>query len=100
MELAHLDQVIAIFQDYCQQVIKPEDLEKVVLVDTILLDHERNDEELKDIAYLAPFGEGNQEPMFLLEKIKVLRAEVLGKKNNHLKIYGEFGTKGIVIMMR
>lgn len=100
VELGHLEQVIQIFQNYCQENITPDQLEKVTKVDTVLLDHEWNDEELKDIALLAPFGEGNQEPLFMLKHIKVVRVEVMGKKSNHLKIYGEFGNKGIVIMMR
>lgn len=100
VELEHLERVIGIFQDYCEKTINPDDLEKLTLIDTILLDHERNDEELRDIAYLAPFGEGNQEPVFLLENIKIHRAEAIGKKSNHLKIYGEFWSKTIVIMMR
>ena len=100
VELDHLEQVIQIFQNYCQENITPDQLEKVTKVDTVLLDHEWNDEELRDIALLAPFGEGNQEPLFMLEHIKVVRVEVMGKKSNHLKIYGEFGNKGIVIMMR
>lgn len=90
VELEHLERVIGIFQEYCEKTINPDDLEKLTLIDTILLDHERNDEELRDIAYLAPFGEGNQEPVFLLENIKIHRAEAIGKKSNHLKIYGEF----------
>lgn len=100
VELEHLERVIGIFQEYCEKTINPDDLEKLTLIDTILLDHERNDEELRDIAYLAPFGEGNQEPVFLLENIKIHRAEAIGKKSNHLKIYGEFWSKTIVIMMR
>lgn len=53
--LDHLDHVIQIFQDYCQREISLDQLEKVTQVDTVLLDHEWNDEELRDIALLAPF---------------------------------------------
>lgn len=45
------------------------------MVDTILQPHEWNWEELEAIQLLAPFGEGNQEPNFLLENIKVDRVE-------------------------
>lgn len=73
--LEYLEKVISIFQDYCQTRIKPEDMIKVSQVDTVLFDHERNSEELSEIQQLAPFGEGNQEPNFLLEHIKVERVE-------------------------
>lgn len=99
VELAQLDKVITLFQHYCQTKIKTEDLEKITLVDTILLPHERNYEELKDIELLAPFGEANQEPTFLLENIKVERVESLGKNSKHLKIYGNFGEKTLVILL-
>lgn len=46
-----------------------------MLVDTEILPHERNTEELSEIDQLAPFGEGNQEPSFLFEQIKVERVE-------------------------
>ena len=97
--LDHLDHVIQIFQDYCQWEITSDQLEKVTQVDTILLDHEWNDEELRDIALLAPFWEGNQEPLFMFEHIKVARVEAIWKKSNHLKIYGQFWEKTVVIMM-
>lgn len=97
--LEQLDTVLEIFQDYCEKNISPEDLEKITLVDTILLPHERNHEELKDVQLLAPFGEANQEPTFLLEKIKVERVETIGKNSKHLKIYGTFGEKTIVLMI-
>ena len=97
--LDHLDHVIQIFQDYCQREITSDQLEKVTQVDTVLLDHEWNDEELRDIALLAPFWEGNQEPLFMFDHIKVARVEAIWKKSNHLKIYGQFWEKTVVIMM-
>ena len=97
--LDHLDHVIQIFQDYCQWEITSDQLEKVTQVDTVLLDHEWNDEELRDIALLGPFWEGNQEPLFMFEHIKVARVEAIWKKSNHLKIYGQFWEKTVVIMM-
>jgi hypothetical protein len=50
-----LDKVLEIFQNYCQEKISPEDLEKTTLIDTKLWDHEWNDDELKEIQLLAPF---------------------------------------------
>ena len=75
VDLEHLDTVLGIFQNYCQSRITSEQLEKVIQVDTSLLSHEWNAEELSEIEQLAPFGEGNQEPNFLLEGIKVEKVE-------------------------
>lgn len=75
VEIEHLEKVISIFQKHCEDGISEEQLERVSVVDTILLPHERNHEELSEIESLAPFGEGNGEPNFLFEKIKVERVE-------------------------
>jgi hypothetical protein len=67
--------VLEIFQKHCQSCITVDQLEKITLVDTEILPHERNTEELSEIDQLAPFGEGNQEPSFLFEQIRVERVE-------------------------
>lgn len=96
VDLEHLDTVLSIFQNYCQSCITSEQLEKVIQVDTCLLSHEWNAEELSEIEQLAPFGEGNQEPNFLLEGIKVEKVEKVWKNGgSHLKIYGKFGEQQI-----
>lgn len=96
VDLEHLDTVLSIFQNYCQSCITSEQLEKVIQVDTCLLSHEWNVEELSEIEQLAPFGEGNQEPNFLLEGIKVEKVEKVWKNGgSHLKIYGKFGEQQI-----
>lgn len=67
--------MLEIFQKHCQSCITVDQLEKITLVDTEILPHERNTEELSEIDQLAPFGEGNQEPSFLFEQIRVERVE-------------------------
>ena len=67
--------MLEIFQKHCQSCITVDQLEKIALVDTEIVPHERNTEELSEIDQLAPFGEGNQEPSFLFEQIKVERVE-------------------------
>ena len=49
VDLEHLDTVLGIFQNYCQSCITSEQLEKVIQVDTCLLPHEWNAEELSEI---------------------------------------------------
>ncbi len=50
----------------------------------------------RDIALMAPFGEGNPEPMFLLEHMRVEEVRLVGNGNKHLKLRltsAESGTK-------
>ena len=42
-----------------------------------------NEEFIKDINTLAPFGSGNSEPKFVLEDVKVISSNIVGK--NHIK---------------
>ena len=91
IDLDDLEKVITIFQKHCNECIKEEQLEKITMVDTILHSHEWNYEELSDIEMLAPFWEGNQEPLFLLENVNVVKAEKVWKNWwAHLKLYGKF----------
>lgn len=99
VELEYLDKVLEIFQKHCQSCITADQLEKITLVDTEILPHERNTEELSEIDQLAPFGEGNQEPSFLFEQIRVERVEKVWKNGGaHLKIHGKFGDQAITAM--
>jgi len=74
---------------------------KSVKVDTKIYEHEREDDILSKIDKLAPFGEGNKEPVFLLENVSINKIEKVGTRGKcHLKIHGNFGSKKIVSMFR
>ena len=44
---------------------------------------------LDELSKLEPFGEGNQEPKFKLEKMKVIEVRKVGKDENHLRLVVE-----------
>jgi hypothetical protein len=50
-----LEKVISIFENYCEGCINEENLEKITTIDTVILPHEWNNEELSEIECLAPF---------------------------------------------
>ncbi len=101
VKLKHLDEIIQKFQEHCQQCITEDLLIKSVKVDTKIYEHERNSTTLKDIDKLAPFGEGNKEPIFLLENVAIKKIESLGKNGkSHLKIHGKFGNEDLSILFR
>jgi len=69
------------------------------LIDTVLLPHEWNYEELSEIENLAPFWEGNNEPNFLFENITVERVEKVWKNWwAHLKIFWKFWEEHLAIV--
>ena len=99
IDLQDLEKVISIFENYCEGCINEENLEKITTIDTVLLPHEWNNEELSEIECLAPFWEWNNEPNFLFENIAVERVEKVWKNWwAHLKIFWKFWDKTITIV--
>jgi len=70
-----MDELRKRFECYCEECIKDDDMEKYISVDTKIYPHERTSESLNSVYKLAPFGEGNKEPLFLLEDVKILKIE-------------------------
>jgi len=101
VKLEHLETLIERLQTYCESHITEDNLIKSVSVDTKIYENERNSHTLAKINKLAPFGEGNEEPIFLLENITIQKMEKVGNNGkSHLKIHGQFGNKNITIMFR
>lgn len=101
VKLENIDTLIQKFSEYCEESITDEHLIKSVKVDTKIYENEREDDILSKIDKLAPFGEGNKEPVFLLENVSIHKIEKVGTRGKcHLKIHGKFGGKKIVSMFR
>ena len=66
--------------------------DKNLYLDSIIAPSALNEDFFNDINSLAPFGSGNIEPRFVIEKIKVISSTVIG--NNHIKsiLVGSDGT--------
>lgn len=101
VKMENLDALIIRFNAYCDQCITDENMVKSMKVDTKIYDTERNNHTLLQIDKLAPFGEGNKEPIFLLENVHIDKIEKVGTRwKCHLKIHARFGKQKIVSMFR
>ena len=101
VKLENLDKLIKSFNTHCDGCISEHNLIKSVKVDTKIYEHEWEDQILNQVDKLAPFGEGNKEPVFLMENISIQKIEKVGTKGKcHLKIHGMFGKKKMVSMFR
>lgn len=97
----HFEEMLEIFKTYCNEKIKESDLEKALKIDTKIYPSERWTQAIEDIERLAPFGEWNQEPVFLIENIKINKIDKVWKKWSwHLKLHGMLGENKIVAMFR
>lgn len=73
---------------YTQQTILDHMLSKSIDVDTKLYHHEMSRETIEMISSLAPFGQGNEEPLFLIDEMTISHAEKVGKNGSwHLKVH-------------
>ena len=98
---ANIDKLIQNFQNHCNACIQDNDMIKTVKVDTKIYHHERENSTLEKLQQLAPFGQGNPEPCFLIEDIEVQKIEKVGTNGkSHLKIHGKIGEKTITSMFR
>lgn len=96
VDLDHLDELVAHFHDYCEKKISDKDLKKIISIDTKLYHHEWDLDSLCKINKLAPFGEGNAEPTFLLENMRINKVEKVGSNGKwHLKIHATHGEEKI-----
>lgn len=62
-----IPELILALQEYCKQSISEEMMQKKKKVDTVIHHHELEYESFQLIDSLAPFGEGNREPVLLLQ---------------------------------
>jgi single-stranded-DNA-specific exonuclease len=94
-----VDQVIAKIYAYGRTHVTDLDLLKKLTVDTTIQEHERLPETLEKISRLAPFGIGNEEPVFLIKGLQIAHIEKVGTRGNgHLKLHAHLGTKKITSM--
>jgi len=62
------------------------DLRPALTIDAVLPLSSLGRETYKVVSKLAPFGQGNQAPVFLSEKVKVVDSRVVGGGGKHLKL--------------
>ena len=76
---------ISELQQYLNKVIKPE-LDRLVEKDVCYYDAKiastaATVKTIKEVAQLEPFGPGNPEPVFMIEDMYVLKAQIVGQKH-------------------
>jgi single-stranded-DNA-specific exonuclease len=75
VKLDRIEEFKEFMKDYCNKNITEENLKKTLKIDTQIYAHEWNNESLSDIEKLAPFGEGNKEPVFIINNLKIKKVE-------------------------
>lgn len=100
VKLENLDTVFKIFEDYANNNI-PDNIQRIIEVDTKIYDNEINTNSLEKIHLLAPFGEWNQEPLFLIDNVNIGSVEKVWKNWNwHMKMHWSKNWQKFQIMLR
>jgi single-stranded DNA-specific DHH superfamily exonuclease len=88
INIDNIDKFVQLVQNYGKKIL-PEDLEKIIFVDTEITDKDLLQDDINKIHLLAPFWEWNKQPTFLLKDLKIQKIDLVGKTQNHLKIYAK-----------
>lgn len=90
-----------LIKEYSTLNIKAEQTIKKFTVDTPILPHEREIDILKPLESMEPFGNSNEEPVFILQNTIIKSVEKVGSKGKwHLKISVNHGGKHIESLYR
>lgn len=85
-EQANLTALINHLTDYARENIDPDLLQKTLNVDCLLPLDLANVSLIEEVADFAPFGQGNDEPIFAFQDIRVTEIRKLGSQQEHLKL--------------
>ena len=80
----HLETLRESLETEAEVQLHPEDLIPSIRVDSELLFRNITPDVIQQINALAPFGEGNPEPVFMARSVKVFNSRVVGER--HLKL--------------
>ncbi|WP_243145591.1 single-stranded-DNA-specific exonuclease RecJ, partial [Clostridium neonatale] len=67
-------------------MLKDEDLIKKIKIDCVLPLDQINFRVIEDLEKLEPFGKGNEKALFGIKDVNVIKAQILGKNRNVLKL--------------
>lgn len=96
-----IDKLITALQNYADTIVVPSMLEKEITIDTVITPQDLDDSRLLEITKLAPFGEGNPEPLFIIKNATLTNTSSVGKKaKKHLKCEITHGNHTLTAMYR
>jgi single-stranded-DNA-specific exonuclease len=81
---------------YEESSVKKEENTKELFIDKHISKEDITWSFYEIIASLAPFGVGNEKPLFLIKNLKVLSASFFGKGKNHMKVLFEGAYKKVL----
>ncbi len=78
---------------HAEAAFKKKPLERNLAIDLALTPADLNLENIEKVSLFAPFGVGNETPLFLLENVEILNVRPVGREAKHIKFDGKVGGK-------
>jgi len=97
IKLDNLDRFRQLVKNYAKEIL-PEDLKKIIYVDTEITSLDLLSKDIHKIDLLGPFGEQNPQPTFLIKNIQIKKVDLVGKEKKHVKIYGNKDGVDIILL--
>jgi single-stranded-DNA-specific exonuclease len=97
VKLDNIDKFVEAVYKYWENIL-PEELEKLVFVDTEITEKDLLSEDINEVWKLAPFGEQNPQPTFLIKNVQIKKIDFVWKQQNHLKIYAQKGWIDLILI--
>lgn len=88
LETDKLEATMKKLQKMARAEIEPELLQPSLEIETVLPFSLLSEETVEVVQNFAPFGQANQEPVFVLEEVEVVEVKQIGSDQKHLKIVG------------
>lgn len=85
IKLKDYEEFCKIIKEKADQFLSPDKLKPHITIDAKLQTENLTLNLAKEIDLLAPFGEGNQVPVFMAKEMKLEDSRVVGKEGKHLK---------------
>ncbi|MCK5320321.1 single-stranded-DNA-specific exonuclease RecJ [Candidatus Parcubacteria bacterium] len=81
----NLDNFVNKIKDIAKKEIIQDMMRPIIKIDAILNFEEINEDLYEKISALAPYGQGNERPVFLSESIKIFDITTMGMEGQHIK---------------
>jgi len=91
LKKSNLEPFIEKISAYAAEVLEHHHFEQELLIDAILDRHDINDNFMRLLGQMEPFGVGNEKPVFLVRNIQPKDLKTVGREKQHLHFQADTG---------
>ena len=81
------------FENFVKKNCKVSNREKILNIDEVITIKSVNEDLMEGIEKIGPYGLGNPKPIFLFQKVKIIKPKLVGETKKHISFFVSDGTK-------